>query len=69
MHTHSPDKLRKLKQTSARKLRETIFWNRKGVLMMEFMQQGMAIMSEVYCQTVLGLVYYQTAGNGLAYCA
>jgi hypothetical protein len=26
---------------------ETVFWDKKGVLMMEFMQQGTAITSEV----------------------
>jgi hypothetical protein len=51
MHTHSPDKPKKLKQTSARKLRETVFWDRKGVLMMEFVQQGTTVTSELYCQT------------------
>jgi histone-lysine N-methyltransferase SETMAR len=28
----------------------TVFWDRKGVLMVEFMQQGTTIMSEVYCE-------------------
>jgi hypothetical protein len=32
----------------ARKLMVTVFWNRKGVLMVEFMQQG-TTMSQVYC--------------------
>jgi hypothetical protein len=30
----------------------TVFWDRKGVLMVEFMQQGTTIMSEVYCETL-----------------
>jgi hypothetical protein len=30
----------------------TVFWDRKGVLMVEFMQQGTTIMSEVYRETV-----------------
>jgi hypothetical protein len=30
----------KLKETSARMLMAAVFWNRKGVLMVEFMQQG-----------------------------
>jgi hypothetical protein len=43
---------KKAKQTlSARKLRETVFWDRKGVLMVEFMQQGTTITSQVYCET------------------
>jgi hypothetical protein len=37
---------------SAWKLMATVFWNRKGVLMVEFMQQGTIIMSEEYCETL-----------------
>jgi hypothetical protein len=38
------------KQTlSARKLMATIFSGRKGVLMLEIMQKGTTIISEVYC--------------------
>jgi hypothetical protein len=29
-----------------------VFWDRKGVLMVEFMQQGTTITSEVYCETL-----------------
>jgi hypothetical protein len=29
-----------------------VLWDRKGVLIVEFMQQGTAIMSEVYCETL-----------------
>jgi hypothetical protein len=36
----------------ARKLMETVFWDRKGVLMVEFMQQGTTLTSEVYCETL-----------------
>jgi hypothetical protein len=36
----------------ARKLIATVFWDSKRVLMMEFMQQGTTITSEVYCGTV-----------------
>jgi hypothetical protein len=30
----------------------TVFWNRKGLLMVEFVQQGAAITSEVYFETL-----------------
>jgi hypothetical protein len=43
MHRHSPKKLKKFKQTSARKLVVTVFWDRKGVLMVEFMQIGATV--------------------------
>jgi hypothetical protein len=36
---------------SARKLMATVFWGRKGVLMVEFMQQGATIMLQAYCET------------------
>jgi hypothetical protein len=39
MHPHSPDIPNKFKQTSsARKLLETVFWDRKGELTEGFMQ-------------------------------
>jgi hypothetical protein len=50
MHTHSSKRLKKFKQTSIGKLMATVFRDRKGVLMMELMQQG-TTMSEVYCET------------------
>jgi hypothetical protein len=44
IHTHSPNKPKKFKQKlSARKLMAAVFWDRKGVLMVEFMQQGTTI--------------------------
>jgi hypothetical protein len=30
----------------------TVFWKRKGVLMVEFMQQGTTVTFEVYCKTL-----------------
>jgi hypothetical protein len=49
MHTNSPNKPKNFKQTlSARKLMATVFRDRKGVLMVEFMQQGTTVTSEVY---------------------
>jgi hypothetical protein len=39
MHTHSPNKPEKFKQIlSARKLMAADFWDKKGVLMVEFMR-------------------------------
>jgi histone-lysine N-methyltransferase SETMAR len=41
------------KQTlSSRKLMATVFWDMKGVLMVEFMQQDTTIMSWMYCETL-----------------
>jgi hypothetical protein len=53
MHTHSPNKARKFKQNlPARNLIAAVFWDRKGVLMVKFMQKGTAITSHVYCETL-----------------
>jgi hypothetical protein len=53
----SPNKLKKFKQTlSSRKLMAAAFWDRKVVLMEEFMQQGTTINSEVYCETLKNCV-------------
>jgi hypothetical protein len=41
----------KFKPLSARKLMATVFGDRKDVLMVEFMQQGTTITSELYCKT------------------
>jgi hypothetical protein len=35
----------------ARKLMTTVSWDRKGVLMAEFMQQRTTVTSEVHCET------------------
>jgi hypothetical protein len=42
-------KAKTFKQTSARKM-AAVFWDREGVLMVEFMQKGTTITSEVYCE-------------------
>jgi hypothetical protein len=34
----------------------TVFWDRRGVLMVEFMQQGTTITSEVYCKKIKKIV-------------
>jgi hypothetical protein len=52
MHRHSPSKTKTFKQTSTRKLMATVFRDRKAVLMVEFMQQGTTVTSEVYCETL-----------------
>jgi hypothetical protein len=37
---------------SARELMATVSWERKGVLIVEFIQQETTITSEVYCETI-----------------
>ena len=53
MHTQSPNKPKKWKQTfSKRKMMVTVFWDRKGILLTEFMTPGTTITSEVYYETL-----------------
>jgi hypothetical protein len=50
MHTHSPNRPKKLEQIlSARKLMETVFWDRKAMMTMDFKQQEATVTSEVFC--------------------
>lgn len=52
MHSTSP-KPKKFKQTfSGRKLMATVFWDHKGVLLIEFLPRGRTITSLVYCETL-----------------
>jgi hypothetical protein len=54
-HMHSPNNPKKLKQTFAcQKADGNCFLgqNRKGVVMVEFMQRGTTITSEVHCETL-----------------
>jgi hypothetical protein len=39
MHTHSPENLKKFKQSVYQKLMAAVFWNRRGVLMVKFVQK------------------------------
>jgi hypothetical protein len=50
MHTHSQNKLKKFKQMLSARI-AAVFWDKKGVLMVEFMLQG-TTMSEVYRETL-----------------
>jgi hypothetical protein len=53
MHTHSPNKPKKFKKSLPESLlMATGFWDRRGVLMVEFKQQRTTMMSEVYCETL-----------------
>jgi hypothetical protein len=55
LHTGSP-KPKKFKQTlSARKIMATVFWDRKVILLVDFMTQGTTINSESYCETLTEL--------------
>jgi hypothetical protein len=53
IQTHSTNKPRKFKQSLANtKLMATVFWDRKGVLLIKFMEPGTSITPETYCETL-----------------
>jgi hypothetical protein len=51
-HIHTTSQKSLNKRLPVRKLMTAVFWARKGVLMVEFMQQGTRVTSEVYCKTL-----------------
>lgn len=52
-HSNSPSKPTKEKPNlNTRKLMATVFWDRKGLIHVEFMPRGETINSEAYCQTL-----------------
>ncbi|XP_046407890.1 histone-lysine N-methyltransferase SETMAR-like [Ischnura elegans] len=53
MHSNSPNKPKKFKQTfNNRKTMATVFWDQQGVLLVEFMEPGTTITAAVYCETL-----------------
>lgn len=54
-HSSSP-RVRKFRQTiSNRKIMATVFWDRKGIIHIEFLPQGTTINADRYCQTLKNL--------------
>ncbi|KAJ4446857.1 hypothetical protein ANN_13557 [Periplaneta americana] len=55
-HTHSPKKPTKCRQTlSTTKLMATVFWDTKGILLVEFLERNATINAERYCNTPTNL--------------
>lgn len=53
MHTASPSKPKKFKHSlTKRKTMATVFWDHKGVLLVDFMEPRTTITKEVYCETL-----------------
>ena len=51
-HSSSP-KAKKFKQASSvRKIMATVFWDRKGILLIDFLERGLTINADAYCETV-----------------
>jgi len=51
-HTSSPTKTKFKQTTSTQKITCTVFWDRKGVLLVDFLPQGSTINTGVYCDTL-----------------
>jgi len=51
-HTGSPKRKNFKQMFSTRKIMCTVFWDRQGVLLLEFLPQGTTINSAVYCETL-----------------
>ncbi|GFW45206.1 HTH_48 domain-containing protein [Trichonephila clavipes] len=51
-HTSSPVKVKAKQMLSKRKIMATVFWDRRGVLLVDFMPNGTAINSGAYCETL-----------------
>ncbi|GFX99361.1 mariner Mos1 transposase [Trichonephila clavipes] len=54
-HTNSPVRVKAKWTISTRKVKATVFWDRHGVLLVEFMQQGTTINEATYCATLTKL--------------
>lgn len=51
-HTHSPKKQKFKTTMSAQKIMCTVFWDRKGVLLIDFLARGETINAARYCETL-----------------
>ena len=50
-HSSSP-KAKKFKEASSvKKIMATIFWDRKGILLIDFLERGLTINANAYCET------------------
>ncbi|GFV71993.1 histone-lysine N-methyltransferase SETMAR [Trichonephila clavipes] len=54
-HTNSPVRVKAKRTISTRKVMATVFWDRHGVLLVEFMQQGTTINAAADCATLTKL--------------
>ncbi|KAJ4439139.1 hypothetical protein ANN_15096 [Periplaneta americana] len=55
-HTHSPKKTTKCRQTlSTTKLMAAVFWDTKGILLVEFLERNATINAERYCNILTSL--------------
>jgi len=51
-HTHSPRTKKFKTSISVKKIMEFIFWDRKGILLVDFMPPGTTVNAAAYCDTL-----------------
>ncbi|KAF8788189.1 Histone-lysine N-methyltransferase SETMAR like protein [Argiope bruennichi] len=51
-HISSPTKIKPKQTLTPRKVMYTIFWDRKGILLIDFLPRGQSINAHVYCETI-----------------
>lgn len=54
-HSTSPKKVKFKRTLSARKIMCTVFWDRQGVLLVDFLPRGDTIKAQTYCETLTRL--------------
>lgn len=70
-HTHSPSAKKFKVQFSERKIMASVFWDRKGILLVDFMPKGTTINADAYCETLKKLKkkhQRQKEGNADSWC-
>jgi histone-lysine N-methyltransferase SETMAR len=69
-HTHSPTNKKFKTSTSTKKIIATVFWDRKGVLLVDFMPHGTTINTAAYCETLKRLKHaIQNRRRGMLTCS
>jgi len=51
-HPSSPEAKKFKQASSVRKIMATVFWDRKRILLFEFLERGLKINADAYCETV-----------------
>jgi len=54
-HTHSPRTKKFKTSISVKKFKASVFWDRKGILLVDFMPPGATINAAAYCDTLTRL--------------
>jgi len=64
-HTHSPRTQKFKTSISVKKIMVSVFWDRKGILLVDFMPPGATINADAYCDTLTRLRAIQNKSRGM----